>query len=54
MPDPAKVAGDTERMFAYSEAFTTLTRRIEAFAALSPAALDRLTLQHDIDSIARL
>ena len=53
LPDPARVAGDTERALAFAEAYATLHRRISAFAALSPDALDRLTLQHDIDRIAR-
>ena len=44
-PDPAAVAGtDLDRANAFRDAFRTLGRRIELFAALPIATLDRLAL----------
>lgn len=52
--DPAAAQGsEAERMQAFREAFRVLENRIKVFAALRPAALDRLSLQHRLDDIGR-
>jgi arsenate reductase len=50
--DPAAVEGyDIEKERAFEKAFQFLSRRIEAFAALPVAALDRLKLQGEMRRI---
>jgi len=52
IPDPAVVKGtETERMRAFREAFTTLKRRVELFASLPMASLDRMSLKRSVDEI---
>ncbi|QBY00291.1 metalloregulator ArsR/SmtB family transcription factor [Rhodophyticola sp. CCM32] len=55
MPDPAAVTGtDAEVALAFAEAYRTLHTRIEAFAALPLATLDRMSLQAEADRIGAL
>lgn len=55
IPDPAAVTGTpTEIGLAFKEAYRMLSRRIEAFAALPIAALDRLALQSKLAEIGRM
>ena len=52
IPDPAAVEGtEAEKMRAFREAFTTLKRRVELFASLPVASLDRMSLKKRIDEI---
>lgn len=52
IPDPAAATGsDAERMKAFREAFTTLKRRVELFASLPIASLDRMSLKRRLDDI---
>jgi len=53
-PDPVKATGtEAERMLAFQHAYGMLRNRITAFAALPLEALDRISLQHALDDIAR-
>ncbi|NKX44999.1 helix-turn-helix domain-containing protein [Roseicyclus persicicus] len=53
-PDPVKAEGtDAQRMLAFQQAYGMLRNRIMAFAALPLHTLDRLSLQHALDDIAR-
>ena len=53
-PDPVKAEGtEAERMLAFQHAYGMLRNRITAFAALPLDALDRISLQHALDDIAR-
>jgi arsenate reductase len=53
-PDPVKAEGThAERMLAFQHAFGMLRNRITAFAALPLETLDRISLQHALDDIAR-
>ena len=53
-PDPVKASGtQAERMLAFQHAFGMLRNRIAAFAALPLDTLDRISLQHALDDIAR-
>jgi ArsR family transcriptional regulator, arsenate/arsenite/antimonite-responsive transcriptional repressor / arsenate reductase (thioredoxin) len=53
-PDPVKAIGtEAERMLAFQHAYGMLRNRITAFAALPLEALDRISLQHALDDIAR-
>lgn len=53
-PDPVKATGtEAERMLAFQHAYGMLRNRIMAFAALPLEALDRISLQHALDDIAR-
>jgi arsenate reductase len=53
--DPVKATGtDAERSLAFQQAYGALKRRIEAFAALPLASLDRIALQRAVDDIARI
>lgn len=53
-PDPVKAMGtEAERMLAFQHAYGMLRNRITAFAALPLDALDRISLQHALDDIAR-
>ena len=46
LPDPAAAEGtDAQKALAFAETYRALTRRIQAFAALPLATLDKLTLQ---------
>ncbi len=52
VPDPAAATGaETERLKAFREVFTILKRRIELFANLPLASLDRMSLRKRIDEI---
>jgi arsenate reductase len=52
-PDPAAVEGsDTEKALAFSGVFKELSTRIDVFASLPIASLDRLTLQRRLDELA--
>ncbi len=54
VPDPVKATGTyAEKSLAFQHAYGALKRRIEAFAALPVAALDRLALQSAVDEIGR-
>jgi arsenate reductase len=54
IPDPAAVTGtETEIALAFNNAFRMLSRRIELFAALPIAGLDRLSLQQKLKDIGR-
>jgi arsenate reductase len=53
-PDPVKAEGtEAERMLAFQHAYGMLRHRIQAFAALPIAKLDRISLQTALDDIAR-
>lgn len=55
LPDPAKAEGtDAERALAFQEVYGALRNRIQAFVALPFHELDKLSLQHAVDEIARL
>jgi protein-tyrosine-phosphatase/DNA-binding transcriptional ArsR family regulator len=52
LPDPAAVEGkEAERRFAFADTMRMLTRRIDLFVNLPVAALDRLSLQQQLDTI---
>lgn len=54
MPDPVKATGtEAEKMLAFQQAYGALKHRIEAFAALPIAQLDRISLQAAVDEIAQ-
>lgn len=54
IPDPAAVKGSPEEIArAFSQAFTTLDRRISLFLALPLATLDQLAIQKEIAQIGR-
>lgn len=54
VPDPVKAEGSpAERRLAFHAAYGALKRRIDAFAALPVAALDRIALQSAVDRIGR-
>lgn len=53
MPDPVKAEGsDAEKGLAFQQAYGLLMNRIQAFAALPIAELDRVSLQKAVDGIA--
>ncbi|MCJ8336595.1 MAG: ArsR family transcriptional regulator, partial [Epibacterium sp.] len=53
MVDPVKTeGGDAEKSLAFQQAYGALKNRIQAFAALPIAELDRVSLQSAVDSIA--
>lgn len=55
IPDPVRAQGtDAEKALAFRQAYGALKRRIETFAALPFASLDRIALQHAVDDIGRL
>jgi len=55
VPDPAEAHGsDAEIALAFKDAYRMLHRRIELFAALPIAGLDRLSLQAKLKEIGRL
>jgi len=52
IPDPAAVSGDEKRIIAaFRDAYATLHRRIELFAALPVKSLDRISLKKHLDEI---
>lgn len=52
MKDPVKVTGtDAEKALAFEETYDALRRRLAAFVALPLDALDRISLQHRLDTI---
>jgi arsenate reductase len=52
VPDPVAVGGsEAERMKAFRDVFTTLKRRVELFASLPIASLDRMSLKRRLDEI---
>lgn len=52
LPDPVKATGsEAERALVFAQTYGALRRRIEAFAALPFAALDRLALQTRLDRL---
>jgi arsenate reductase len=52
LPDPAAVTGDSNRVLsAFRDAYGCLYRRIELFAALPVARLDRIALRKRLDEI---
>ena len=52
IPDPAAATGsEAERMKAFRQAFNTLKRRVELFASLPIASLDRMSLKRRLDEI---
>jgi arsenate reductase len=54
IPDPAAARGsEAEIALAFSNAYRMLSRRIEIFAALPLASLDRLSLQQKLKDIGR-
>jgi protein-tyrosine-phosphatase/DNA-binding transcriptional ArsR family regulator len=54
MKDPVKVTGtEAEKALAFKETYGTLRRRLAAFVALPFDALDRISLQHRLDTIGR-
>jgi len=54
VPDPAAVTGtDEEKRHAFRDAATTLRKRIELFASLPTATLDRMGLQARLDQIGK-
>ncbi len=54
IPDPAAATGtEAERLKAFRLAFTTLKRRVELFASLPLASLDRMALKRRADEIGQ-
>lgn len=52
LPDPVKAQGtDAEKGLVFARTYAALRRRIEAFAALPVASLDRISLQRRVDQI---
>jgi arsenate reductase len=52
IPDPAEVTGDEKKIdAAFKDAYLTLCRRIELFAALPMKSLDRLSLKKRLGEI---
>ena len=52
IPDPAAVTGDEKAVLAaFRDAYTSLHRRIELFAALPVKSLDHLSLKRHLDEI---
>lgn len=53
--DPSAATGtETERAFAFTEAYRSLYNRIAAFTSLPIASLDKLALQKQLDDIGRM
>ncbi len=52
LPDPVKGQGtEAEKALVFARTYAALRRRIEAFAALPVASLDRISLQSRVDQI---
>ena len=55
LPDPVKVDGtEAEKSLAFAQTYGAMRRRVQAFAALPIAQLDRLSLQARVDDISRM
>ena len=55
LPDPARAEGsEAERAFAFADTMRMLTQRIGIFVSLPLTALNKLSLQHQLDEIGRL
>ncbi len=55
VPDPLVVSGsEAERALALRQTYGALSRRIAGFVALPIESLDRVSLQHAVDDLARL
>jgi arsenate reductase (thioredoxin) len=55
IPDPAEARGSpAEIALAFRDAYRMLERRIQAFAALPLASLDRMSLKSKLDEIGKL
>jgi arsenate reductase len=54
MPDPVKVEGtEAEKSLAFKEAYRTMRHRLAGFIALPVEALDRISLQRELDQIGQ-
>jgi len=54
IPDPAAVEGsDTDKRFAFREAFRSMETRIKLFLSLPLASIDRMRLKERLDAIGR-
>ena len=54
VPDPAAVEGsDAEKAIAFADVYRMLNQRISIFVSLPFASLDKLSLQHRLDSIGK-
>jgi protein-tyrosine-phosphatase len=54
VPDPASVEGDEKQILvAFRDAFSSLQRRIQLFADLPVASLDRMALKKRLDEIGQ-
>jgi arsenate reductase (thioredoxin) len=54
VPDPAAAQGsESERHFAFADAYRMLNNRIAVFVNLPMASLDKLSLQNRLDEIGR-
>ena len=54
LPDPVKATGtDAEKALAFADAFASLRRRILAFTALPFAELEKVALQHHLDTLGK-
>lgn len=52
-PDPVRATGsEAEKLLAFRSVYAALNGRLRLFAALNPAALDRITLQRTVDRLA--
>lgn len=51
--DPAAVADEAERKKCFMEVFTQIRRRIDLFANLPLASLDKMSLQKRLDTLGR-
>jgi arsenate reductase len=55
LPDPAAVRGSAEeRMMAFRDAFHMLEARIKIFTSLRIDALDRMSLERNVDAIGHM
>ncbi len=54
MPDRAAVSGEIAQWQAFRETFRGLESLIKVFVALPIAALDRMSLQRQVDGIGRM
>lgn len=54
LPDPAGATGtEAEKRLAFQQVYAMMRHRIMAFTALPMDALDRISLQHEVDRIGR-
>jgi len=55
VPDPSAAQGnEAEKRIAFANTFRMLQRRIDVFASLPVASLERLKLQKKIEEIGRM